>query len=375
LSCSPGHPEPSALPAASAWQPAPQAFSSQVTILALTAGVGGQPWVAVGSAVGLDGQPSTACFLSYDARSWTACRLAPVDLDGNHTRLLSVGRLGSTLVAGGVAVGALHGNPRPTLWRADPGQPLAELNLPRELFGGERIISFDGLATGPLGGFAVGTWDGVTNQAVAQVWRTTDGGDWQRLDGVTSMTSTSEELLRGSAVAVGPHHVVVVGAALHLHRLADGDEGAIWWSDDGRTWHRANPNGARLTGPGNQELSVVAAAGDGFVAGGSDSGAAALWWSPDGASWHWGALPAAAGPHARVTAVTSAAGRQWAAGVVNGVPRVWSSTDGNHWTLEPLPAGTPPTGVQSITMGAGDGELVMVVQGPEGPRTSVASIR
>src|SRR5262249_12416600 len=151
------------------------------------------------------------------------------DGDGFDTQLLGVGRLGSVTIAAGQAYSAIHGNPRPTLWRMTPGGPLAEVRLPRELFGGERIISFNGLAAGHLGGFAVGIWDGGTNQAVGEVWRTTDGADWQRLDGVTTMTSTSGELLRAGAVAVGPGRVVVVGAAFQLHRLADGDDGAIWW--------------------------------------------------------------------------------------------------------------------------------------------------
>jgi hypothetical protein len=364
-----------------AWKLLPHAFPSNATILAVTPGGGRLPWAAVGSISGPDGQPSTACFLSADARIWTTCKLAPDDLDGSHTRLLTVGWLGSTLVAGGVAVGALHGNPRPTLWRGQSGQVLAELNLPRELFGGERIISFNGMSTGALGGFAVGTWDGVTNQAVAQVWRTGDGASWQRLDGVTSMTSTPEELLRGSAVAVGPDRVVVVGAALHLRRLSDGDDGAIWWSDDGSHWTRDDLAGAGLTGPGAQELMAVApipsgvsANASGFLAGGSDSGRAALWLSPDGRTWRRVALPDAAGRSGRVTALAGTPGRAWAAGIIGGAPRLWSSRDGRRWTREPLPETAPGAQALSITLGAGDGEVVVVVQGPDGPHSSIGSI-
>jgi hypothetical protein len=290
------------------------------------------------------------------------------------TELLGVGRLGSVTIAAGQAYSAIHGNPRPTLWRMTPGAPLGEVRLPRELFGGERIISFNGLAAGPLGGFAVGTWDGVTNQAVAQVWVTTDGADWRRLDGVTTMTSTSEELLRGSAVAVGPRRVVVVGAAFQLHRLAEGDDAAIWWSDDGRQWTRANLTGTGLIGPGNQELTVVAAAGNGFLAGGSDSAqkTALMASSPDGTRWHRVALPESAGRDARVTALAATARRQWAAGVVDGSPRLWSSPDGSRWAVEPLPSSTPRTGVQAITIGVGNGRVVVVAQYADGPRTSVA---
>jgi hypothetical protein len=256
-----------------------------------------------------------------------------------------------------------------------PGQPLAELPLPREVFGGERIIGFTGLTASQRGGFAAGTWDGRTNQAVAQVWHTTDGADWERLDGIPALTSTAEENLRGSAVAVGGRRVVLVGAALHLRRLADGDDGAIWWSDDGRQWMRADLAGARLTGPGDQELRVVAPAGDGFMASGASSQTAAIWWSPDGRVWHAAhPLSSGKGTGATITSLTIFADRRWAAGVVGGAPRLWSSPDGSRWTAERLPIGTPPSGAQAVTLAATDGVLLAAVQLREGTSAAVAHL-
>ncbi|HEX3540759.1 MAG TPA: hypothetical protein VHT75_09995, partial [Acidimicrobiales bacterium] len=178
-------------------------------------------WMAVGATAVGTADAATGCFASAGGLSWAPCPLRPIDTDGRRTRLLGVARLGSQVIAGGVAVGALHGNPRPYLWAGPVGGAMEELNLPRELFGGENIISFRGLASGPLGGFAVGSYVGVTNQTVAQVWRTADGTDWQRLDGVASLTGSSEEILRGTAIADGPHRVVLVGASIDLRRLAD----------------------------------------------------------------------------------------------------------------------------------------------------------
>ena len=400
--CSVGPSAPASLRAA-AWQVLPAAFPPGVLIAGVAPSDGPHPWIAVGWSIGGgDGQPSTRAFLSDDARSWRPYPLVPDDLDGSHTRLLSVGRLDSTLVAAGVAVGALHGNLRPTLWRSGPSQALNELNLPRELFGGPKSITFDGLATGSLGGFVAGTWTGSANQPVAQVWHTSDGLDWERLDGIAPMASTADELLAGRAVAVGPHRVVVIGAAFHLSRLGDGDDGAIWWSDDGRRWTRAATSPAHLGGPGDQELRVAAATADGFVAGGSDAGssgaggavgagdaggaggaggsaasvqAAAIWWSGDGLSWHRVArLPAAQGRQATVTALASAGGRRWAAGVVGGAPRLWSSPDGQTWNAEPLPPSVPATGVQTVTMAAGAGLLMIILQMPDRSLESVIPV-
>ena len=371
---SPMKPSQAAGPGPASAQPVPGAFGPGVFINS----VASDPWTAVGSSAGPDGQPETACFLSADARTWHACGLVPDDTDGRRTRLLGVARLGSTLIAGGVAVGALHGNPRPYLWSGSIGGPLNELNLPRELFGGERIISFNGLTTGPLGGFAVGTWDGVTNQTVAQVWRTTDGTDWHRLDGVSALTGSPEEILEGRAVAVGARRVVLVGTAVDLLRLADRDDGAMWWSDDGTTWTRADLTGAQMGGAGDQELRAVASSGisGGFVAGGSDGPAAVVWSSIDGRTWRRAdPLPHGQGTGARVTAVVAGgSGTEWAAGVVAGSPRLWSSSDpaGRRWSDRPLPTADLATGpAQSVTLAAGSGLLLVVVQGSQGSAAAI----
>ncbi len=344
------------------------------------------PWMAVGSARGAGGVAATACFRSADGLSWTTCALAPIDTDGAHTRLLSVVRVGATVVAGGVAVGALHGNARPYLWAGPLDGPLTELNLPRELFGGERIITFGGLAAGPLGGIAAGTWDGVTNQSVAQVWRSADGQDWRRLDGVASLTSTSEEILRGNAAAVGSRRAVLVGTAFNLNHLRDGDDGAIWWSDDATSWVRADVAGAGMAGPGDQELRVAAATDNtggtgGFLVGGSSGGSATIWTSGDGRQWRRAdPLPGGTGPGATVTAVAPAAvgarrgagagapaERTWAAGVVGGQPRLWSSFDGRHWDAVTLPAAAlSSVGPAQLALVAAPGPILVVVQGARG---------
>jgi hypothetical protein len=350
------------------------AFGARVFITSLWS----DPWVAVGWTAATDGRPDTACFLSADGRRWTACGVVPVDSDGFHTRLLGVARVGSTLIAGGAAVGALHGNLRPYMFAGPLGGPLRELNLPRELFGGENIISFEGLTAGPLGGLAAGTYVGVTNQSVAQVWRTSNGTDWQRLDAVAALTGSPQEILAGRAVAVGPHRAVLVGTAIDLRHLENRDDGAAWWSDDGASWVRADLRGAGMGGPGDQELRAVAAIdggprSGGFLAGGSDGTSAVVWSSPDGRQWQRSLpLPGGRGRAATVTALAgSGAAGLWAAGVVDGTPRLWRSADGSQWKRLSLPA-PPVAGVvasgpaQSVSMGAANGQLVVVVQGAAG---------
>jgi hypothetical protein len=172
--------------------------------------------------------------------------------------------------------------------------------------------------------------------------------------------------LRGSAIAVGARRIVLVGAAVQLRKLSNGDDGAIWWSDDGRRWLRADLTGTRLTGPGDQELRVVEPAGDGFAAAGSNSQRAAVWWSADGRAWHAAdPLPGGNGAGATITSVAITASRRWAAGVVGGAPRLWSSPDGRRWAVEPLPIGTPKSGAQFVTLAAGKGDLLVAAQFPD----------
>lgn len=350
------------------WQPS-GGFGPGVFITRVLA----DPWVAVGWSDGSDGLPATACFVSTDGRAWTGCPLVPVDTDGRHTRLLSVARVGSTIVAGGVAVGALHGNPRPYLWAGQSGGPLRELNLPRELFGGERIISFSDLAAAARGGFAAGTWDGVTNQSVAQVWRTTDGTDWQRLDAIAALTSTPDEILRGDAVTVGPNRVVLAGAAFSVRQPSNRDDGAIWWSDDGISWTRADTAGADLGGAGDQELRTAAAIGHGFLVAGSTAAAASIWSSPDGRQWRRalplpGGTAGTKGPVATVTALaTGDSGQEWAGGIVNGSARLWASGDGHRWVAVPLPRTLAEAGpAQVVTLATSADQLLVAVQGSRG---------
>ncbi|HEX3542821.1 MAG TPA: hypothetical protein VHT75_20500, partial [Acidimicrobiales bacterium] len=204
--------------------------------------------------------------------------------------------------------------------------------------------------------------------------------DWQRLDGVASLTGSSEEILRGTAIADGPHRVVLVGASIDLRRLADRDDGAVWWSDDGTSWHRADLAGAAMTGPGAQELRAVDAVDDrgGFTAGGSDGDRAAVWTSPDGRSWHAAnQLPQGRGPGATVSALASSpTGRQWAAGTVAGTPRLWTSADGRTWAAVAMPAMARAAlgAVQGVTLAAGARQLLMVVQGAAGSLAAVTTL-
>jgi hypothetical protein len=62
----------------------------------------------------------------------------------------------------------------------------------------------------------------------------------------------------GDAVTVGPNRVVLAGAAFSLRHPSDRDDRAIWWSDEGISWARADTAGADLGGPGDQELRAAA---------------------------------------------------------------------------------------------------------------------
>ncbi|HAX81064.1 MAG TPA: hypothetical protein DCY40_00655 [Actinobacteria bacterium] len=116
------------------------------------------------------------------------------------------------------------------------------------------------------------------------VWVSPDGFAWTRVPDDAGVLSGLGEYSAFSVVAGGPG-LVMVG---RVSAGEIGSDGAAWWSTDGSTWVRGDPDGA-LTGPGNQTLVSVVAAGNGLVAAGRDDSLgeedAAVWMSTDGITW------------------------------------------------------------------------------------------
>lgn len=316
---------------------------------------GSAPWVAVGIGHPDSSSRAPLWWTSPDGRTWTPGGLAVLTADGPASGLEGVSRSGDTTTVVGEAFSGVHGNSRPILWRSVGGGPLTEVPITRETFGGPRAVGVDGVSIGPggaAGGFLVagsyivgGTWTGPGSRLAAQVWRSTDGGEWTRVDGQEALASTPSEELLGVSVAARPGGpAVLAGNASPIGSAAPGPPtGALWRSADGLAWKRVDPAAAAMGGGPSSQLASVVAGPKAFVAAGVITNAGrsepAIWTSADGGSWQRAAAadPAPAGAVVRVLDLAVTATRMWLVWSDGGVVRLASSPDGRHWVDEPLP--------------------------------------
>ena len=352
----------------------------------------GQPWIAVGQERGVGGAEVTpAVWTAADGCAWRRAAVRPVTPDGERTGFSAVVRHGRTTVALGLAYSKVHGNIRPTLWRADGDAPLREVELLRELFAGEKGISVVGLADTPPAVLAAGAYLQPSGAVGVQVWQTADGADWTRLPAGPEQVSTPTEQLLPRGLAAGATGAVLVGAAFEIANGArDGFDGAAWTAAFGhRQWRRASLGGTALVGEGDQRLLGVAPLPAGYAAiaavGTGTGFRLRSVTSADGLSWSDGGelpLPAAL-PGGTLPAVVLAAapGGGLVAGTdTDGVPRLWRSADGRSWRAEApppgaggaadVPAGASSTGSRTV-LGGGADRLVLIVSTSTGPRAFV----
>ncbi len=120
---------------------------------------------------------------------------------------------------------------------------------------------------------------GETYPGEAAVWISRDGTTWEQI---------TDDAFRGAGdlemydvVAAGPG-LVAVG----LEETADGYDGVVWTSRDGRSWTRVEDPDGVFAGPGSQQIRHVVAGGPGLVAVGVEEYASeVVWTSPDGLTW------------------------------------------------------------------------------------------
>ena len=182
-----------------------------------------------------------AVWTSPDGCAWRRATVVAVTPDGERTGFSAVARRGRLVVAQGRSYSQVHGNIRPTLWRSTGGAPLREVELLREVFGGEGGISVDALVATPEAFLATGAYVGPDKSVAAQVWRCTDGADWVRLPPGRAQSSTAVEQLLPRDLAAGAAGTVIVGTALQVVG-GKGFDGAAWsapaapGSGGGPTW-------------------------------------------------------------------------------------------------------------------------------------------
>ncbi len=196
------------------------------------------------------------------------------------------------------------------------------------VFGGSNEVAMFGVETSSSGFVAVGYDSALDGGAV---WWSADGATWHRASNVQGSADAYM-----ADVAEGPSTMVAVGYADNNFDL---DAGV--WTGDGDTWSRVPDDPSVLGGSGDQIMTAVAAGGPGLVAVGSaDYGDAAVWTSVDGLTW-------TRVPHDE--AVFGGADSQAMEDVAAGGPgvvavgydrdvdaaAVWASSDGIVWTRVP----------------------------------------
>jgi hypothetical protein len=295
----------------------------------------GDPWTIVGSLMDPgEGVAQAAVWTSPDAREWERTAVDPhrggvgesmaaaVPTDDG---LLAVGRVGD----GDGSDGAV--------WRQD-GDRWVQAR-PEAMAGDHEQWAFD-VASG-AGGTLVAGGENAWGEVRARLWFSDDGETWATVDGGPGgpLDATGDESVRD--VAPFGDGFVAVGS-----RRADNEQdGAVWYSADGRSWEPVDTPG--LSGPGRQEVTAVVDTGTGLVAGGfTDDGTGGpavpvMWTSSDARTWTGSVstpLPLHAdtrssGVDMTVRSLTvgpngilAAGGNQWR-------PHVWQSGDGQTWSL------------------------------------------
>jgi hypothetical protein len=349
--------------------------ASGALVRAVAAGGDGAPWTAVGQegGTGSSNPVRPAVWTSPDGCAWRRAAVAPVTPDGQRTGFSAVARRGRLVAALGRSYSEVHGNIRPTLWRSDAGAPLREVELLRELFGGGRGITMDGLVATPQAFLATGAYLGPDGNVAVHVWRSTNGADWVRLPPGRAQSSTAAEQLLPRDIAAGAAGSVLVGSSLRVTGDA-GFDGAAWYAPAAaRQWQRADLSGTGLADGGDQRLVAAAPLGEGYVAvGAAESGGvfqlrSAV--SADGVRWSAGGplpgqpLPAGTSPAADVAGLPG--GGVIAATVAGGRMELWVSPDGRTWTLEAVPGQAHRA--SGVVLGAGPDRLVLGVQTRAGP--------
>jgi hypothetical protein len=223
--------------------------------------VGDGTVMASGGLRGPDGELSASVWRLDESDRWVSVEMQPLTPDGRRALIVSIAGTTEVTAALGAAYGALHGNLRPVLWSGPEDGPLVESPLPRELFGGPRIIAVAEVDAGPGDFVVAGSW-------------TSETGALGREE--PSRSSTRRERLTARSVVIGPTGAIIVGTACHIGARNDLTDAAAWWSRDGTSWTRADG----LDRPRSQDLVPAVALDHGYAAVGSDGDDVVVWCRP-----------------------------------------------------------------------------------------------
>lgn len=319
-------------------------------------------WVAVGTETTGDGSRAAA-WISEDGNRWDR-----ISDDGfspqtaGTTEMRSVVQLGDQLVAAGVTSGEADDA---VVWISADGNDWAP--VASESFGGPGDQAIRGLAIWGSGVVAVG-WDNSGGENNGAIWTSSNGRDWVRASDPHNALAGDGSQRVHDVVAAGPGLVAVGDTNL------DGWDAEIWVSTDGEIWDRVDNNQAGLSGAGDQLANVVRAGEQGLVAAGFDSGGgtgrdAAVWISSDGMTWtQVGDREVFGGPNNQEIHALDAVGSGWVAAgwtfleAEDRDAAIWGSEDGTTWSrIDDGEAGLGGTGSQQVESVTAAGATIIAV--------------
>jgi hypothetical protein len=297
----------------------------------------GEPWTIVGAVYEPEDRASVATvWTSPDAREWEPTRLDPA-VQGTGETMAAAAATGEGLIAVGQAGDGARADA--VVWRQVEGE--WRPSRP-EAMGGDHEQWASDIAVGE-GGILVAGGENAWGQVRSRLWFSADGESWESVDGGPGgpLDPAGEDSVRDVA-AVGSGFV-----AVGWRNLDNEQDGAAWYSPDGRSWEPVDA--PDLGGDGRQALLTVIEADGGVVAGGYADGAylqgePAMWRSPDGRSWSRQAerLPKEdrrqAASDQAVRSLSRSDEGLVAAGGDDWRPHLWTSTDaGASWSELPNP--------------------------------------
>jgi len=295
-----------------------------------------EPWLVVGSMFDpKSGTTAAATWTAGDGHSWERHEVEPDHKGVSEGMSAAIHTDDGDLAVGWIGDSA---ESDAALWRQDGDD--WERSTPEAMAGEHEQWAFD-VAAGE-GGILVAGGENVWGEVRPRLWFSSDGTSWESVDGGPGDTfdaTGGESLRRVTAVGSG---FVAVGSV----DLDNNQDGAAWYSPDGRSWSRVEASS--LGGPGRQELQSVTWTGGVVVAGGyrtdgHGQGQPYVWRSLDGKTWGKPSGPLdlyddsrSAAADYGVTSLSFADGGLTAVGGNDWRPHLWSSADeGKTW--KPLP--------------------------------------
>jgi hypothetical protein len=269
-------------------------------------------------AVGYDdsdpgGARTTRIWMSRDGGAWT---VLPQDTIPPKTRLNAVMGTANGFLAAGAAT-TDDGRDDGATWAPATGDDAA--------FGDTALSDIVDTGAGLIG---LATVPADPSGSRPALWRSDIGTQWASI-ALADDAFGSDVAAVAQIIAGGPGYIAV-GTTIDTTSPQDPvstllwppTDGAIWTSQDLRTWERVEPGRAMFGGETQEAISSVLAVRDGFLAFGMAGGGAAGWSSVDGRRWERIDLP-----DARDGAIAGAVvmnGRVLGVGGIADGPAVWS---------------------------------------------------